>query len=106
YIPMGEMVFRCSNTLQTLQRMDRYRGHFFNWYDTQSLLALNPRYVSTVDSGNLLGHLLTLRQGFLSLKYEPLFKARSLEGLKTTIDIIQDLLKGEENSILSKIREL
>src|SRR5690606_33191455 len=106
YIPIGEMVQRCNNTLQTLQRMDRYKGHFYNWYDTQTLLSLNPRYVSTVDSGNLLGHLLTLRQGLLSLQYNPLFHSHSFEGLRTTVEIIQDLLKGQKNIMLEKIQGL
>ena len=43
------------------------RGHFYNWYDTQSLQPLPPLYVSSVDSGNLAGHLLTLRPGLLAL---------------------------------------
>ena len=46
-----------------MQKLERYRGHFYNWYDTQSLKPLPPLYVSTVDSGNLAGHLLTLRPG-------------------------------------------
>ena len=45
----------------------RYRGHFYNWYDTVSLQPLPPRYVSSVDSGNLSGHLLTLRAGLYAL---------------------------------------
>ena len=40
--------------------MERYRGHFYNWYDTSDLRPLDPKYVSTVDSGNLAGHLIAL----------------------------------------------
>ena len=50
-----------------MQALERHRGHFFNWYDTQSLKPLQPLYISTVDSGNLAGHLLTLRPGLLAL---------------------------------------
>jgi len=106
YIPVGELVSRCDNTLQTMLRMDRYKGHFYNWYDTQSLLTLQPRYVSTVDSGNLLGTLLILRQGLLDLQYQPVFNPRSFEGLKTTVEILRDLLKGQKNEILEKISNL
>ena len=56
-------------------RMERYRGHFYNWYDTRSLKPLQPMYVSTVDSGNLAGFLLVLRSGLLELQGTPLLKA-------------------------------
>jgi cyclic beta-1,2-glucan synthetase len=55
-----ETVERLEATLATMQRMQRYRGHFYNWYDTRDLRALEPRYVSSVDSGNLAAHLLTV----------------------------------------------
>ena len=47
-----------TNTFNTMDLLERYRGHFCNWYDTQSLKPLMPIYISTVDSGNLAGHLL------------------------------------------------
>ena len=47
-------------TLAAMQRLQRFRGHYFNWYDTRDLRPLDPRYVSTVDSGNLAAHLLAL----------------------------------------------
>ena len=52
--------------------LERYRGHFYNWYDTQTLQPLLPMYVSTVDSGNLAAHLLTLRAGLLALPDQPI----------------------------------
>ncbi len=55
-----ETVERLEATLDTLKKMDRYRGHFYNWYDTQDLRPLEPRYVSSVDSGNLAAHLIAL----------------------------------------------
>ena len=63
YISAGRLVERTANALHTMAALERYRGHFYNWYDTQSLQPLLPIYVSTVDSGNLAGHLLTLRAG-------------------------------------------
>jgi cyclic beta-1,2-glucan synthetase len=53
---------RLEATLATLQQMERHRGHFLNWYDTETLQPLLPRYVSTVDSGNLCAHLLAVAQ--------------------------------------------
>jgi len=55
-----ETVERVEGTLAALQRLQRYRGHLYNWYDTRDLRPLDPRYVSTVDSGNLAAHLLAL----------------------------------------------
>src|SRR5688572_20595562 len=90
YISGSEMVERCNATLSTMRRMERYDGHFYNWYDTLSLMPLHPKYVSTVDSGNLVGHLLTLRQGLLSQANEPVFKKSVYKGLLTTLEIVRE----------------
>jgi cellobiose phosphorylase len=103
YITMAEMLFRSNNTLATLHKMERYKGHFYNWYDTRSLSTLTPAYVSTVDSGNLVGHLLILRQGILALKSTPIFNAESFNGFLATIGIIQDLLKDEKDENIENI---
>ncbi len=58
-----ESVERLEATLATIGQMELFRGHLYNWYDTQDLHPLEPKYVSTVDSGNLAGHLLTLGNG-------------------------------------------
>lgn len=60
WIDTEQLLARCEQTLTTLDRLERHRGHFLNWYDTLSLVPLSPSYVSTVDSGNLCGHLLAL----------------------------------------------
>jgi cyclic beta-1,2-glucan synthetase len=57
YISVGCLLDRTRKTFGTMARMERYRGHLFNWYDTRTLLPLAPQYVSTVDSGNLAGQL-------------------------------------------------
>ena len=58
-----------------MEMLERFRGHFFNWYDTVSLKPLRPRYISTVDSGNLLGSLMILRAGLQELKTCPILPA-------------------------------
>jgi cyclic beta-1,2-glucan synthetase len=60
WIDAAQMLARCEATLDTLERLPRHRGHVLNWIDTQTLLALPPAYVSTVDSGNLCVHLLAV----------------------------------------------
>ncbi|MDP3857628.1 MAG: hypothetical protein Q8Q73_07695, partial [Stagnimonas sp.] len=65
YLSTGGLLERSRDTFATLALLPRHLGHFYNWYDSRSLLPLPPRYVSSVDSGNLAGHLLTLRAGLL-----------------------------------------
>ena len=60
WIGTTEAVERIEATLATMKRLARFRGHYYNWYDTQDLRPLDPRYISTVDSGNLAGHLIAL----------------------------------------------
>ena len=60
WIGAEETVERLEATMATMSRMQLYRGHFLNWYDTRDLRPLEPAYVSTVDSGNLCAHLLVL----------------------------------------------
>lgn len=60
WIDTAQLLARCEDTLRTMDQLERYRGHFLNWYDTRSLGVLSPSYVSAVDSGNLCGHLLAL----------------------------------------------
>jgi hypothetical protein len=65
YVGLDDLASRLTNSFDTLARIDRYRGHLLNWYDTRTLEPLSPRYVSTVDSGNLAVSLLALKEGCL-----------------------------------------
>jgi cyclic beta-1,2-glucan synthetase len=89
YVTAGELIEHTTRTLATLDRMQRYRGHFYNWYDTTTLEPLRPMYVSTVDSGNLAGHLLTLAAGLDELDVRPARPA--LTGLDDTLDALAEL---------------
>ncbi|MDP2787471.1 MAG: glucoamylase family protein [Pseudomonadota bacterium] len=88
YIAAGQLIARTANALTSMAGLERHRGHFYNWYDTQSLRPLHPTYISTVDSGNLAGHLLTLRPGLLALLDQPILSPRSLDGLRDTLGIL------------------
>jgi len=94
YIPAGVLVARTAETMKTLGRLERYQGHLFNWYDTVSLATLRPKYISTVDSGNMAGHLLTLRQGLLALQHEKIELSRLFEGLRDTLYILENEIPG------------
>ncbi|MEY2875168.1 MAG: hypothetical protein RLZZ373_2539 [Pseudomonadota bacterium] len=67
WIGTPELLTRLEATLATLATLERHRGHFLNWYDTETGAPLRPMYVSTVDSGNLSGHLLAVAQACLAL---------------------------------------
>ncbi len=94
YISAGQLADRTSQTFHTLDRLERHRGHFFNWYDTQSLKPLQPLYISTVDSGNLAGHLLTLRPGLLAMIDQPIVNTRLVDGLGDTFITLVDANSG------------
>ncbi len=69
WIGVEETVTRLEDTLSALNRLERFEGHLFNWYDTTTGEPMEPRYVSTVDSGNLAGHLLAVSQGCERLRH-------------------------------------
>lgn len=81
WIGTAAFVERLEATFATLDRLERHRGHFYNWYDTTSLVPLSPRYVSTVDSGNLAGHLIALQQACLHAAAQTTSDERAAAGL-------------------------
>ena len=105
YIPAGQMLERTAGSLETMAELPRYHGHFYNWYNTQSLQLLHPAYVSTVDSGNLAGHLLTQRQGLLALLDRPILEPRWLDGLRDTLGILLEAIGDEAPVSLPQFRE-
>ena len=88
YITASDYVLRLRFTFDTLARLERYRGHFLNWIDTHTLAPLPPRYVSTVDSGNLAACLIVLRHGCLELPQQPVWRWELWEGLLDTLDLL------------------
>ena len=89
YIPSGILLERTKNTLGTMAGLEKYHGHFYNWYDTLTMQPLPPLYISTVDSGNLAGHLLTLRQGLLELPDHPVLAGQCFDGLLDTLEAVK-----------------
>ena len=90
YLAAGPLVERTRNAFATMSGLARHRGHFYNWYDTLSLQPLSPLYVSSVDSGNLAGHLLTLRSGLLALPDQSIVGAKLFDGLLDTWRVLLD----------------
>ena len=82
-----EAVDRLEATFSTMNRMARFRGHLYNWYDTQDLRPLDPKYVSSVDSGNLAGHLIALANACREWRGTPLSDLRRLAGIDDALEI-------------------
>ena len=89
---LSDTVDRLEATMKTLCGLQRYRGHFYNWYDTRELCPLEPAYISSVDSGNLAGDLLVLAQACSELTAQPLFRQTDLRGLEDTATLLRNAL--------------
>ncbi|HEY5101913.1 MAG TPA: glucoamylase family protein [Steroidobacteraceae bacterium] len=88
-----ETVQRLEATLATMQRLQKFRGHFYNWYDTGDLRPLDPRYVSSVDSGNLAGHLLALANTCREWIEMQIADARSFDGVADALHLTREALE-------------
>jgi cyclic beta-1,2-glucan synthetase len=80
YISAREMAERLERAMGTIEALERFQGHLLNWYDTSTLAPLLPRYVSTVDSGNLAGALIALASGLRQAAHAPEDPVRQCEG--------------------------
>ncbi|HEX2186552.1 MAG TPA: glucoamylase family protein, partial [Chloroflexota bacterium] len=90
YVTLDQVVERLLATMDTLHKVERFEGHLLNWYHTQTLAPLPPRYVSMVDSGNLLACLWALRHGAEDMVSEPVLGPAVLRGLRDTLALIQE----------------
>jgi cyclic beta-1,2-glucan synthetase len=90
YVGTLELVERLELTLAAMEKLDRFNGHFLNWYDTRTLAPLTPQYVSTVDSGNLAGHLLALKQVCIEAADQPAFDIQAIEGMIDTVALMRE----------------
>ena len=103
YISQAALLTLTENTLASMEKLARYHGHFYNWYDTHTLQVLNPQYISSVDSGNLLGCLITLQAGLVEVKSDS--NAQKIDDLTARIDKLADMdfkfLYDEKTDLLS-----
>jgi cyclic beta-1,2-glucan synthetase len=105
YITAGQLIERTAKAFHTMEALERHQGHFYNWYETQSLKPLPPAYISTVDSGNLAAHLLTLRPGLLALPDHRILEARWFDGLSDTLRILVDAAGGAAAALLAQLQK-
>jgi cyclic beta-1,2-glucan synthetase len=105
WIGTQDLLARLEATCATLQQMERHRGHFLNWYDTLSLQPLLPRYVSTVDSGNLSVHLLTVAQACTELALNPHDPSASQQAVRCSRQRLQPHLTLLQSSLHQPLQQ-
>ncbi len=104
FISLIDFVARSRNVLTTLDRMQTYRGHVLNWYDTRTLEPLEPKYASTVDSGNLAICLIAIKQGCQETTSGPVIDKTTWDGLQSTVDLLVAAVLNLEVSDGTKVR--
>lgn len=95
YIDLLETVDRIDRIMTSMESLARLKGHFYNWYDTKTKEPLFPRYVSTVDSGNLVGYLWLTAESLEEYINEPITEKRYFNGLRDTLLLAEEEI--EEN---------
>jgi cyclic beta-1,2-glucan synthetase len=93
---------RLEATFATMAKLPRFRGHFYNWYDTSDLRALEPKYISTVDSGNLAGHLLALGNACHEIANGPIVNQYWASGLIDTMALLRDAARPQTTERAAK----
>jgi cyclic beta-1,2-glucan synthetase len=110
FIDLPGLVERLERTLITIEKMEKWEGHLYNWYDTETLKPLTPMYVSTVDSGNFVGCLITVKEGlseWLNLnnkkydRHEPIHQEKMLN-----IAFSEEIAPGPPRDIFHKNEQL
>jgi cyclic beta-1,2-glucan synthetase len=100
YLDPLNLALRLRSTFDTLTGLERYRGHFLNWLDTATLAPLPPRYISTVDSGNLAASFMALSQACLELQQQPAWRWQRWQGLLDNIDLLRSSLEDLQAGVL------
>ena len=102
YICTAELLRRTERAFRSMDKLERFRGHFRNWYNTQTLEPLTPDYVSAVDSGNLASSLIALRVGLIELKSRPALSPRVFEGIEDTFLALTARLPASPPNLLQR----
>ncbi len=100
FVTTDRVLSMCTETVDTLARMERYEGHWLNWYNTETLEPLLPRYVSTVDSGNLLASFWVLEQGLGGIEAASVLGGSCLRGLEASVLVLAEAFGGDHSARL------
>ncbi|MBC7540511.1 MAG: phosphorylase [Bacteriovorax sp.] len=107
WIGLHEMIERLEATLQSMQSLPRYNGHFYNWYETTDKRALEPRYISSVDNGNLAGHLLAVAQSCEEMagknEEEIDYSSKILSGIHDSLRLLVEAFSEQSDFLISSV---
>ena len=106
WIGRNAAIIRLRDTLATLQKMPRYRGHLYNWYDTRDLRVLDPAYVSSVDSGNLAGHLIAIAQACRDWQATPPPEAAPRQAVADALMLARQSITDETAALEQRLDRL
>ncbi len=98
YMDAASVADRIRNTFDGMSGLSRFRGHWFNWYETRELHALHPQYVSTVDSGNLAACLIVLARALDEVVATPVHRLRITRGMADTVAVLSDTLEHSQRA--------
>ena len=96
WLAPNRLMDRMEKALDSMEIMEKHQGHFFNWYELGTLVPLEPKFISSVDSGNLAGHLLVARQAMLELANSPIVPRASCWGMKDSLALAAQVAEGRE----------
>lgn len=97
YINTPDLLTRIENTINTVEKMDKWNGHLYNWYNTSTMEVLRPKFISTVDSGNFIGYLMVLQKGLSGLLESPMYDFSTIEGLFDLLEICNSEIDGSKS---------
>ena len=107
YINTLDMVERIKHTINTIEKMEKWNGHLFNWYNTTTLQVLRPRFVSTVDSGNFAGYLMVLNEGLTQYAKKPIYDESNIAAIFDLLELCNtEINKGKPYFDIEKLKKL
>ncbi|RMG44233.1 MAG: hypothetical protein D6719_02280 [Candidatus Dadabacteria bacterium] len=106
FISMPVLLDKLAHSIASMKKLERYRGHFYNWYQIKTLAPLAPRYISTVDSGNLVGHLIALRQALINFEHEAVVTSDHFVHLRNGFSHFSKLVSEFDYRLAGKLKKL
>lgn len=95
YTTLDELIWKLDKIVSSMETLEKFNGHFYNWYDTKTKEPLNPKYISTVDSGNLLGYIWLTEETLDDYLSKPLISGAYKEGVCDTLRIANEEIEKE-----------
>lgn len=107
YIGLMESIEKLHKTITTIEELEKWHGHLYNWYDTKTLKPMHPIYVSTVDNGNYVGYLIVSIEALKEYQTGQLLNIHSIQGIRDTLSngLLDDVLINQEMACFNPVLE-